>query len=192
LRHIQSDQLVGEDWNYLSSANKTLQDSKLHIEGNGRVSMKELSDRVRWLADQHGKLSLIVIDDLQCTHFSAGRGQAMANELGALSRGLKLLAKEHCCPVIVPTQLGRAMEMRRDKRPRLTDLRFGGRQEQEADIIISVYRDDYYNVDTSPSPGLAEINIVKHRNGTTGYVMLAFNKSLTRFENVTTTDQDSI
>jgi len=84
------------------------------------------------------------------------------------------------------------MELRRDKRPRLTDLRTVGRLEQEADMIITVYRDDYYNADASPTPGVAEINVVKQRNGNAGCVMLNFNQSLTKFENLTATHQDSI
>jgi replicative DNA helicase len=167
-----------------------LHGGKLHIEGNLRVSVKELLDRARCLSDQHGKLGLIVVDDLQCTHFSAKRGQALASELRALSQGLKLLAQENDCPVIVPTQLGRALEMRLDKRPRLTDLRAGGKQEQEADMIITVYRDDYYTSDASQSPGFAEISVVKHRCGNTGCVRLAFNKSLTKFENLASTHQE--
>ena len=169
-----------------------LHGGKLHIEGNLRVSVKELSDRARCLSDQHGKLGLIVVDDLQCTHFSAKRGQALTSELRALSQGLKLLAQEQGCPVIVPTQLGRALEMRRDKRPRLTDLRAGGKQEQEADMIITVYRDDYYTADASQSPGIAEINVVKHRSGNTGCVRLAFNKSLKQFENLASIKQESL
>jgi replicative DNA helicase len=185
LRDIQTNQFSSEHYHYLNSANKALEDSKLHIDANVRVSLKALSERVRWLAHEHGNLGLIVVDDLQCTYISANRGKALASELGALSHGLKLLAQEHCCPVIVTTQLGRRMEMRRDKRPRLKDLRAGGRLEQAADLIITVYRDDYYNHDASHSPNVAEISVVKHLNGTTGFVVLAFNKSLTKFENLT-------
>lgn len=192
LRDIQASHLSGEDWRDLNSANAVLQGSKLHIEGNLRISVKQLFDRARWLADQHGKLGLIVVDDLQCTHFSARRGQALASELRALSQGLKALAQEQRCPVVVPTQLGRAVELRRNKRPRLGDLRAGGKQEQDADMIISIYRDDYYNAIASPSPGIAEVSVVKHLNGNTGCAKLAFNKSLAKFENLTVSHQDSV
>jgi replicative DNA helicase len=186
LRNIQSNFLSGEDWDNLNAANTLLQGSKLHIEGSTHFSVKQLFDHAKLLADQHGKLGLIVVDDLQCTHFVAKRGRAVGSELGALSQGLKSLAQEHRCPVIVPTQLGAAIDSRRDKRPRLGDLRTGGKQEQEADTIITVYRDDYYNGDASPSPGVAEIGVVKHASGNTGCAMLAFNKSLAKFENLTT------
>ncbi len=182
----------GMAWHCLNNAKEADQRSNVHIDGNLSVSVEELSERVRQLEYEHGKLGLIVVDDLQRTHISAKRGQALANEFDALSHALKLLAQEHCCPVIVPTQLGRRMEMRRDKRPRLTDLRTGGRLEKAADMIITVYRDDYYNHEASHSPRVAEINVVKHLNGATGCVMLAFNKSLTKFENLNTTHQDLI
>lgn len=176
----------------MNSANKALEGSKLHINGNVRVTLKEMSERVRWMAHKHGKLGLIVVDDLQCTHISAKRGKALTSELDALSQALKSLAQEHCCPVLATTQLGRRIETRRDKRPRLKDLRSGGRLEQAADLIITVYRDDYYNREASHSPCVVEINVVKHPNGITGFVKLAFNKSLTKFENLTNTHQDSI
>ncbi len=176
LRTLQTKRMSGEDWHAFHQANEALQRSRLQIKGHVRLSMKELSDRTRRLADQHGKLGLIIVDDLQRTHVSANRGPALASELEALSHALKLLG----------------MELRRDKRPRLTDLRTVGRLEQEADMIITVYRDDYYNADASPTPGVAEINVVKQRNGNAGCVMLNFNQSLTKFENLTATHQDSI
>jgi replicative DNA helicase len=192
LHSIQTNQMSDQNRHRFDRATSALQKCKLFIEGDARVTVKILSDRARWLSDQHGNLGLIVIDDLQCTHFSAKRGQAVADELGALSRGLKYLAQEHGCPVIVPTQLGRALEMRRNKRPRLTDLRSGGKQEQLADMIITVYRDDYYTHNASPSPGIGEINVIKNTTGATGCVRLAFNQSLTKFENLSTIHQDFI
>lgn len=192
LRDIGPAQESGMAWLYLSKAKKTVQRSKLYIDGNWNVSVEELSERVRWLTHEHGKLGLIVVNDFEQTHVSSRRGKARANELDALSYALKLLAQEHCCPVIVPTQLGRKMEVRHDKRPRLTDLRDDGRLEEAADMIITVYRDDYYKHDASHIPCVAEINVVKHHNGNTGCVMLAFNKSLRKFENLTNPHQDSI
>jgi replicative DNA helicase len=193
LHDIKTNQISTEDWHCLNSANKTLEGSKLHISGHTRLSLNELSERVRRLASEHGKLGLIVVDDLEHTHFiSAKRGKALASELDALSHALKSLAHKHCCPVIVTTQLGRRMEIRRDKRPRLKDLRAGGRLEQAADLIISVYRDDYYTREASYSPGVAEISVMKHLNGNTGFAILAFNKLLAKFENLTNTHQESI
>jgi len=192
LRTLQAKRMSNEDWRAFLQANEALQRCSLQIEGHVRLSMKELSDRTRRLADQHGKLGLIFVDDLQRTHVSANRGPALASELEALSHALKLLAQEHGCPILVPTQLGRRMELRRDKRPRLTDLRASGRLEKEADKIITVYRDDYYNAAASLTPGVAEIHVVKQRNGNVGWVTLTFNKALTKFENLTATHQDSI
>jgi len=193
LRDIQANQFSSEECLYLTSANRALEASKLHIDGNVSVSLKELTERVQWFAYQHGRLGLIVVDDLERTNIvSAKRGKALASEHDAISYTLKLLAQQHCCPVIVTSQLGRRIETRRDKRPRLKDLRAGGRLEQAADMVITVYRDDYYNHDASHSLGVAEINVVKHINGTTGFVNLAFNKSRAKFENFTNMYQDSV
>lgn len=194
LRNLQTNQISSEEWHGWSSANKALEGSKLHIDANVRVSMKELSERARRLAHEHGRLGLIVVDDLERTHIiSAKRGKALAGELEALSHSLKLLAQEHGCPVIVTTQLGRRMEMRRDKRPRLKDLRDDGRLEQAADLLLTVYRDAYYNPDASQSPDAAEIHLMKHPSGSTGIVRLAFNKSLAKFGNLNTNNhQESI
>ncbi len=192
LREIGPAQESGMAWLYWSNAKKAVQRSKLYIDGNWNVAVEVLSERVRWLAHEQGKLGLIVVNDLEHTLVSAKQGQARANELDAVSHALKLLAQEHCCPVIVPTQLGRRLEVRRDKRPRLADLRDGGRLEEAADMIITVYRDDYYNAEASTTPGIAEISVMKHLNGSTGCINLAFNKERARFENLTKTHQGSV
>ena len=184
--HLRTGKLTDEEWPRLTEAIERLRTVSLHIDETPGLTPSELRANSRRLARQCGKLGLIVVDYLQLMSGSSGSdGDNRATELGEISRGLKMLAKELQCPVIALSQLNRGVEQRTDKRPMMSDLRESGTIEQDADIIMFIYRDDYYNKD-SKDPGVAEIIIGKQRNGPTGTVRLAFLKPLTRFESLAT------
>ena len=184
--HLRTGKLSDDEWPRLTEAIERLRTVSLHIDETPGLTPSELRANARRLARQCGKLGLIVVDYLQLMSGSSGSdGDNRATELGEISRGLKMLAKELQCPVIALSQLNRGVEQRTDKRPMMSDLRESGAIEQDADIIMFIYRDDYYNKD-SKDPGVAEIIIGKQRNGPTGTVRLTFLKPLTRFESLAT------
>ena len=181
--HLRTGRLTDEEWPRLTEAIERLRNVSLHIDETPGLTPSELRANARRLARQYGQLGLIVVDYLQLMSGSSSGDENRATELGEISRGLKALAKELQCPVIALSQLNRSVETRPDKRPMMSDLRESGAIEQDADIIMFIYRDDYYNKD-SREPGVAEIIIGKQRNGPTGTVKLAFLKPLTRFESL--------
>ena len=181
--HLRTGKLTDEEWPRLTEAIERLRNISLHLDETPGLTPSELRANARRLARQCGKLGLIVVDYLQLMSGSSSDGENRATELGEISRGLKALAKELQCPVIALSQLNRSVEQRTDKRPMMSDLRESGAIEQDADIIMFIYRDDYYNKD-SREPGVAEIIIGKQRNGPTGTVKLTFLKPLTRFESM--------
>ncbi|MGK6307677.1 replicative DNA helicase [Variovorax sp. DT-64] len=182
--HLRTGKLTDEEWPRLTEAIEKLRNVSLHIDETPGLTTSELRANSRRLARQYGRLGLIVVDYLQLMSVSSSMNdENRATAVGEISRGLKMLAKELKCPVIALSQLSRGVESRTDKRPMMSDLRESGAIEQDADLIMFIYRDDYYNKD-SKEPGVAEVIISKHRNGPTGTVKLAFLKPLTKFENL--------
>lgn len=187
---LRTGKLHDDEWPRLTEAIEKLRNISMHIDETPGLTTSELRANARRLARQCGKLGLIVIDYLQLMSGSSSSDENRATELGEISRGLKMLAKELQCPVVALSQLNRSVETRTDKRPMMSDLRESGAIEQDADVIMFIYRDDYYNKE-SKEPGVAEVIIGKQRNGPTGMVKLAFLKPLTRFESLASMgDQD--
>lgn len=183
--HLRTGRLTDDEWPRLTEAIEKMRGVQLHIDETAGLTASDLRANARRLARQcGGKLSLIVVDYLQLMSGGGGSEENRATELGEISRGLKKLAKELGCPVIALSQLNRSVEQRPDKRPMMSDLRESGAIEQDADIIMFIYRDEYYNKETSKEPGVAEIIVAKQRNGPTGTVKLAFQRHMTRFENL--------
>ncbi len=182
--HLRTGALRDDEWGRLSEAVEKLSKVSMFIDEGSALSPNELRARARRQARQCGQLGLIVIDYLQLMSGSGGNEENRATVIGEISRGLKSLAKELKCPVIALSQLNRSVETRTDKRPMMSDLRESGAIEQDADVIMFIYRDDYYNRETSKEPGVAEIIIAKQRNGPVGTCKLAFLKPLTKFDNL--------
>jgi replicative DNA helicase len=159
-----------------------LAEALIWIDDNPNLTIMEIRSKARRLRSRLGDLGLVVVDYLQ---LMTGRSNAENRqvEVSEISRGLKILARELECPVIALSQLSRQLEMRADKRPMLADLRESGSIEQDADVVMFIYRDDVYNPD-SPDRGTAELLISKHRNGPTGVVRLAFLDHYTKFANM--------
>jgi replicative DNA helicase len=179
-QHLRTGDLADEEWPRVTSAITLLAESKIFIDDTPSLSPLELRSRARRLKREHD-LGIIVIDYLQLMQVP-GSKENRATEISEISRSLKALAKELSVPVIALSQLNRSLEQRTDKRPVMADLRESGAIEQDADVIVFIYRDEYYNPE-SPDKGLAEIIIGKQRNGPTGMVKLAFLGQYTRFEN---------
>ena len=187
--HLRTGKLGDDEWGRLAEAVDKLKQAQIFIDETPGLTAAELRARARRMARQFGgTLGLIVIDYLQLMSGSSSGDENRATELGEISRGLKGLAKELQCPVIALSQLNRSVETRTDKRPMMSDLRESGAIEQDADVIMFIYRDDYYNKMDGPNPskepGVSEIIIAKQRNGPVGTVKLTFLKPLTRFENM--------
>jgi len=178
---VRTGRLEDDDWPRLTMAINMLAETKLFIDDTPGVSPSEIRARARRLVREEGQLGVIVIDYLQLMQLSGGK-ENRATEISEISRALKSLAKELQVPVIALSQLNRGVEHRQDKRPQLADLRESGAIEQDADLVMFIYRDEVYN-EESPDKGTAEIIIAKQRNGPIGMVRLAFRGQFTRFEN---------
>ena len=183
--HLRNGALTDEEWPRLTEAIEKLRNISLHIDETPGLTVSELRANARRLAKQCGKLGLIVVDYLQLMSVSSSMSEEnRATAVGEISRGLKMLAKELQCPVLALSQLSRGVESRTDKRPMMSDLRESGAIEQDADIIMFIYRDEYYTKEACKEPGVAEIIISKQRNGPTGTVKLAFINRITKFESL--------
>jgi len=178
---MRTGKLTDEDWPRLTSAVQIMQDAKFFIDDTPALSPNEIRARCRRISKQEGKLGLVVVDYLQLMQVP-GSNENRTTEISEISRSLKALAKELNVPVIALSQLNRSLEQRPNKRPVMSDLRESGAIEQDADVIVFIYRDEVYNED-SPDRGTAEIIIGKQRNGPIGTSRLSFLGEYTRFEN---------
>jgi replicative DNA helicase len=176
-----------DDWSRLVDAVGRLNETEIFIDDTAGLNALEVRSRARRLHRQCGGLSLIVVDYLQLMS-SSGREENRATEIAEISRSLKGLAKELKVPVVALSQLNRSVESRQDKRPMMSDLRESGAIEQDADLILFIYRDEVYNPE-SPNRGMAEIILAKQRNGPTGKLTLTFLGKYTRFENYAGSDR---
>ncbi len=178
---LRTGRLSDDGWDKMTNALGKLHEAQIHIDETGAINSTDLRARARRLHRKCGKLGLIVIDYIQLMT-SNRENENRATEISEISRSIKALAKELEVPIIALSQLSRKVEERNDKRPLMSDLRESGAIEQDADIIIMMYREEYYKPDT-PDKGVAEAIIGKHRNGPTGTVRLTFLGEYTRFEN---------
>lgn len=179
---IRTGKLDEEDWPRLTSAMSLLQDRALFVDGTPALSPSDIRARLRRIVREHGSVGLVMIDYLQLMRV-AGTSENRVGEISEISRSLKSLAKEFNVPVIALSQLNRGLEQRPNKRPVMSDLRESGAIEQDADLIMFIYRDEVYHED-SPDKGIAEIIIGKQRNGPIGTRRLAFLGKYTKFEDL--------
>ena len=181
-QRLRTGRLESDDWSRLSSAMEKMQGAHMYIDETPALNGIDLRARARRLARQCGQLGLIIVDYLQLMSASS-EGENRATEISEISRGLKALAKELQVPVIALSQLNRTVEQRTDRRPVMSDLRESGAIEQDADLILALYREEAYNPDT-PEKGVAEVIVLKQRNGPIGRVKLRFGGEFTRFDNL--------
>lgn len=175
---LRAGKLSDDDWGKLAMGAVVMADADIYIDDTASISLGEMRSKCRKLKVEHG-LDLIVIDYLQLMSGS-GRTNSREQEISEISRGLKALAREMDCPVVALSQLSRAPELRADKRPILSDLRESGAIEQDADVVMFLYRDEYYNKDTE-FKNVAEVILAKQRNGPTGTVKLIWSGQYTKF-----------
>lgn len=179
---MRNGKLENEDWDKLSMAVAKLRNRPLFIDDTSGLSPSEMRARTRRVAREHGEIGMIMVDYLQLMQIK-GSSENRTGEISEISRSLKLMAREFNCPVIALSQLNRSLEQRPNKRPVMSDLRESGAIEQDADVIMFVYRHEVYDPDKVETKGVAEIIIGKQRNGPIGMVNLSFIGKHTRFEN---------
>jgi replicative DNA helicase len=180
LNSIRSGRISDEDWVRITGATSQLSEARIFVDETPALTPTELRARARRVKREHG-LDLVVVDYLQLMQVP-GTQENRATEIAEISRGLKALAKELSVPVIALSQLNRSVEQRQEKKPVMSDLRESGAIEQDADMILLIYRDEVYDKNTTKK-GIAEIDLAKHRNGETGTFLLTFQGQFTRFAN---------
>ena len=182
---VKTGRLEEAEWTRISHAVGRLAEAPIYIDDNPHTSIMDIRAKARRLKSREGDLGMVVIDYIQ---LMTGRSNAESRqvEVSEISRNLKILARELETPVVALAQLNRGLEQRTDKRPMLSDLRESGSLEQDADVVLFLYRDEVYD-DASPDKGVAEVIVAKHRNGPTGRVRLAFRGQYTRFDNMART-----
>lgn len=180
MQKLKTGNIERGDWDRINMALDSLSKTNLHIDDTPGISVLEMKNKCRRLKAEKG-LDLVIVDYLQLMKGEGKANDSRQQEISNLSRYLKLLAREMDCPVLVLSQLSRAAEQRQDHRPVLSDLRDSGAIEQDADMVIFLYRDDYYNPDNSEKPGICEVNIAKHRSGPTETIDLTWVSRYTKF-----------
>lgn len=187
-QRINSGHIDSKDFNKLMDAMEKLADTRIYIDDTSGVTATDIKAKCRRLMMEEKDLGLVVIDYLQLME-GGGNPNDRNQQISAISRSLKGLARELNVPIIALSQLSRGVEQRNDKRPMLSDLRDSGAIEQDADIVMFIYRDEYYNKEDVENKGKAEIIIAKHRNGPTGTINLLFQSNITKFKNPTKTNE---
>jgi replicative DNA helicase len=177
---VRSGKLTQEDWPRLTAACDKLMKAPIYVDDTGSITMMELRSKARRLKAREPALGLIIVDYLQLMT-SGSTAENRVQEVSQISRNLKVLARDLDVPILALSQLSRAVEQRHDKRPILSDLRESGSIEQDADLVLFVYRDEYYNGDESDQQGLAELILAKHRNGPTDAIKLSFLRRYAKF-----------
>jgi replicative DNA helicase len=179
-QRLRTGKLAQDDWSRLTAASDKLMKAPIYVDDTGSLTMMDIRSKARRLKSSHPELGLIVVDYLQL--MTSGHSvENRVQEVSQISRQLKVLARDLDVPIMALSQLSRAVEQRHDKRPILSDLRDSGSIEQDADVVVFIYRDEYYNPDETDQQGLAEVIVAKHRNGPTDALKLSFLKRYAKF-----------
>jgi replicative DNA helicase len=182
-QRLRTGKLSADDWPRLTAACDKLAKAPIYVDDTGSITMMEIRSKARRLKSKHADLGLIIVDYMQLMT-SGTTAENRVQEVSQISRSLKVLARDLDVPIVALSQLSRAVEQRHDKRPILSDLRESGSIEQDADIVMFIYRDEYYNGEESDQQGLAEVIVAKHRNGPTDTVKLSFLKRYAKFSDL--------
>jgi replicative DNA helicase len=180
---LRTGHMQTEDWSRLTHAMGSLADAPIFIDDAPGATVMDIRAKCRRLSMEYGEIGMVMVDYLQLMEGS-GKGDRV-QEISTISRGLKSLARELNAPIMALSQLSRAVESRQSKKPMLSDLRESGAIEQDADIVMFIYREEYYEPENVESKGKAEIIVAKQRNGPVGHVELLFQNNITKFKNPT-------